>query len=452
MVDSFFADTFSEGSHEKQWRRLGGLRAWGSRVRAGARSLKVLALASTFAGCASEPPTEPAEWAQGAANVVVHPSARWTHPRAIPVCFVTGNGTSSAELFVRQLVTGEYAKAGLGFVGWGSCTVHSWPAIRVFLGRPWGVAAGWAGQSYMGMVSGPSLIQAFQPGDATLWVDATQLDWAAVHEFGHALGMEHEHGRTDDRRECPAAYDDGLPQGPDTRYLTVYDPQSVMSYCSGRSRLSDLDVQGLRVFYGTQGSGSTSTRRVDALASLPTFDKPGNNGTVSCDTYCEGATWGETGPCVGAVDLASQQRIACEDVRGLPSQGVACTCARPHRKIGNNGTVSCDTYCEGATWGAVGICVDAWRKDANGSERDGGLGCDDVPGIASGGVTCGCAPAFPKAGNNGTVSCRTYCESGAWPGGTGRCVSARLRRSGQELACNAVATFSAEGVDCYCAP
>jgi hypothetical protein len=305
------------------------------------------------------------------------------------------------------------------------------------------------------MPSNPSLLALFQPGDATLWLDGTQLDGVTVHEFGHAVGMEHEHGRTDDRRECPATYDDSVPQGPDTTYLTVYDPQSVMSYCSGRSRLSDLDVQGLRTYYGisrTQTQSPAPRRKLDALASLPNFEKRGNNGTVSCDTYCEGATWGETGPCVEAVDLASQRRMACEDVRGLQPQGVACTCARPLRKAGNNGTVSCDTFCEGATWGAVGVCVDAWRSEGSGREGDGGMRCDDVPGMGPGGVTCGCAPAFPKVGNNGTVSCRTYCESGAWPGGTGRCVSARSRRSGQDLDCDAVDAYSAEGVDCFCAP
>jgi hypothetical protein len=30
------------------------------------------------------------------------------------------------------------------------------------------------------------------------------------------------------------------------------------------------------------------------------FTKHGNNGTVSCDTYCRGVQWGETGTCVGS--------------------------------------------------------------------------------------------------------------------------------------------------------
>ena len=71
----------------------------------------------------------------------------------------------------------------------------------------------------------------------------------AVHEFGHVLGLAHEHNR-DDRTACEAE-----PQGPMPAYiLSTYDPSSVMNYCAANwnnnGHLSALDVYGIRAIYG----------------------------------------------------------------------------------------------------------------------------------------------------------------------------------------------------------
>src|SRR3984957_16059254 len=91
------------------------------------------------------------------------------------------------------------------------------------------------------------------------------------------------------------------------------------------------------------------------------FIKDGNNGTVSCDTYCAGAQWpGGVGTCQRAVDYA----VSCDQATGFLTNGseLTCQCATEggtFAKHGNNGTVSCDTFCAGAQWGDVGTCWEA---------------------------------------------------------------------------------------------
>lgn len=54
------------------------------------------------------------------------------------------------------------------------------------------------------------------------------------------------------------------------------------------------------------------------------FAKGGNNGTVSCATYCEGSKWGETGSCVAARRASDKTYVSCDTV--LTTTSAECFC------------------------------------------------------------------------------------------------------------------------------
>ena len=117
---------------------------------------------------------------------------------------------------------------------------------------------------------------------------------------------------------------------------------------------------------------------VETRAGVP-FDKDGNNGTVSCNAFCAGAQWGnKAGTCTGG-NLNTSPSFSCSTVVGfIPSTlgvDVVCHCAG-FNKDGNNGTVSCGTFCAGSQWGRVGTC--STGGNLNGSPN---IGCNTAVGL-----------------------------------------------------------------------
>jgi hypothetical protein len=56
------------------------------------------------------------------------------------------------------------------------------------------------------------------------------------------------------------------------------------------------------------------------------FEKNGNNGTVSCESFCQGTQWGPVGKCIKAVNTHLKKEISCTDTPGLLPDGKQLTC------------------------------------------------------------------------------------------------------------------------------
>ncbi|CAK8723177.1 hypothetical protein GMJAKD_12435 [Candidatus Electrothrix aarhusensis] len=124
------------------------------------------------------------------------------------------------------------------------------------------------------------------------------------------------------------------------------------------------------------------------------FKKDGNNGTVSCNTYCGAAkadekpVWGDKiGYCVEAKNESTGETVPCDTAPGLIKDGKQLTClCNPDVKIqhGNNGTISCKAFCERTKE----TCVAAWNNVTNSNSE---ATCDYIPGFLNGPeLTCTC--------------------------------------------------------------
>jgi hypothetical protein len=96
-------------------------------------------------------------------------------------------------------------------------------------------------------------------------------------------------------------------------YNVVYDWNSIQARTGGGAA-APLQIQPL--------GGSVT------LAGLQPFLKGGNNGTVSCDTFCMGATWGQVGVCMGGgKDTVSGNYQTCSTNLGVGTADIVCICA-----------------------------------------------------------------------------------------------------------------------------
>lgn len=142
--------------------------------------------------------------------------------------------------------------------------------------------------------------------------------------------------------------------------------------------------------------------RHDNVGSVPaTFTKHGNNGTSSCNVFCDshggtewvGVDWsGGAGRCVGAVrqDTNPPQAIGCGTTPGyLGGPELTCECANAEVKTGNNGTASCSDFCAGPQWGGfTGTCAGGYDRNTRRS-----IGCAEAPGHL-GDFACACMRSF----------------------------------------------------------
>lgn len=333
-------------------------------------------------GCTVSPALEHEVTENTDRPVIASTSNRWKDPQNIPVCFVNGDGTSTNEEYIRDLVTSEYAKAGLCFTGWTRCSANPpCPSIRLHVGVPSDADGRWAGESYVGAVCKV-------PHEWTVWLRTDQLNHATVHEFGHAIGLHHEHARTDNLGECSYSSSEIMPEGGAIEYFTVYDADSVMSYC-GQNRLTETDIEGIRTFYNTAGAVQCGGAPPVEACTYPCEQYGFTDG--QCETGTNGLSWKCDGTCL--------KQVASCDSGGTAPACEQYTCSQVGFSEGECGK---DQY--GRFWKCDGTCLDQVASCSSGGSETPTSGPIDSQTLAT-------SPVFEVVA--GALNCRETAYTGS---------------------------------------
>lgn len=172
----------------------------------------------------------------------------WSGPE-IPVCWEDGTVDADGQRWSREGAAVWEQASAVRFTGWGTCAADS-RGIRIAVAevRP----SSGVGAAIDGVPGGMTLNLTFAEWESEFCGANRQycITAIAAHEFGHALGAQHEQLRSD-TLNCEAEHGGG--QDGDW-YVTPYDPMSIMNYCNpnwnGNGQLSDLDRQAIAIAYG----------------------------------------------------------------------------------------------------------------------------------------------------------------------------------------------------------
>jgi hypothetical protein len=182
---------------------------------------------------------------------------RWPSS-VIPVCWeASANAHSTVKMWIMNAVLSEYARTNVNLVGWGNCFPGA-PGIHVGITNNWPHTKG-LGRELDGVENGMELaadFRAIRDADgsypfrgcfASDTVHRSCIENTAVHEFGHAVGLSHEHNRPD----TPASCKDKPQGGSGDAVVGPWDGNSIMNYCNDSMSisLSRGDIDGVNNLY-----------------------------------------------------------------------------------------------------------------------------------------------------------------------------------------------------------
>jgi hypothetical protein len=280
-----------------------------------------LAMAALVAGCGGVP-TDPAA-DPSADPEQVEPAERelwwdtgkfWLQrPLVLPVCFEVPASNNpgavrddDARRWIQRAVEANWSRfARITFVGWGDCpgtgTFRSGLRVQVNdqgLNCTARVNCGDAfGREIDGVPNGVRISQCNAGSGCERASREEAVTVMALHEFGHALGFQHEEDRRDSgRKSCGAPPDQ---DGPTDQRFGAFDINSVMSTCgvlaqnSTWTEISPNDIAAAQYVYGRRIAGSLQT--AVGLCLKAGHFVPGQTGHRPyfgpCDEFEDGDEW-----------------------------------------------------------------------------------------------------------------------------------------------------------------